>query len=119
MPSPDEVRRLAARGASRGLAEIALKVLEAAKHGVPVGDPDVDPDPMVTLRESGRIEIEHGGRTALIVFDTPYAAKIHEDLHLHHPRGGGAKYLEGPTLQALPLLEGAIASEVRKNMKAG
>ena len=31
-----------------------------------------------------------------VVVDQVYAKYIHEDLNLHHPRGGGAKYLSRP-----------------------
>lgn len=116
MSDPSEVRRLVEAGAKKGLAEIAVHVLEAAKRDVPVGDPALDPDPSVSLKESGKIELHAGGRFASVTFDTPYSAKQHEDMRLKHPRGGGPKFLEGPALQAIPLLEGAIASEVRKRI---
>lgn len=35
-----------------------------------------------------------GSAKTEIGFDTPYAARIHEDLQMNHPNGGEAKYLE-------------------------
>jgi len=33
------------------------------------------------------------GNTAAISYNVPYALKQHEDLELHHPHGGSAKFL--------------------------
>lgn len=56
------------------------------------------------LRGSGHVEVEESlGRVDVTVsFDTPYAAKQHEELDYNHPRGGQAKYLEQPYLEQLP-----------------
>lgn len=106
------------RGAEAGLREAAERILEAAKRDIPVGDPEEDPDAHVRLAASGHIETEPGG-TVVVSFDTPYAAKQHEDQRLHHPRGGGPKYLERNVLAIVPKLEGIVASEVRKLMSGG
>lgn len=56
-----------------------------------------------TLRASGELEIEHDPATGMIVavvsFNTVYAARQHEELGWHHPRGGQAKYLESVLLE--------------------
>lgn len=40
--------------------------------------------------------VGHGTLTGTVVVDQVYARYQHEDLTLRHPRGGQAKYLEGP-----------------------
>jgi hypothetical protein len=89
----DELQHDVEAAAEFGLRSAAELVLQQAQRNIPVGDPDVDPDPNVTLRDSG----QHRGARATagsIIFDTPYAAKVHEDQRLQAPRGGTAKYLE-------------------------
>lgn len=115
--SGSEIARLMLQGASEGLARAAHELHEAAKRDVPVGDPAVDPDPNVSLRDAGRVEIEHGGRSARVVFETDYAARIHEQQQMRHPRGGGAKFLEHNLLRMVPRLDGILASEVRSRIK--
>jgi hypothetical protein len=105
-----------ADAATQGLLELAHAILEAAKRDVPKGDPEEDPDPAVSLAESGHVTLELGGRFVSITFDAEYAAKQHEDLHLEHPRGGGPKYLERHLLAAIPKVQRAVASGVRKRL---
>lgn len=117
MSLADDIARQAEAAAITGLREAAEFVLRRAKENVPVGDPGVDPDPSVSLRDSGHIEAHRDGY--IIVFDTPYAAKIHEDLRLRHPRGGGAKYLERAVNETIPHLDSIVASNVAARMASG
>lgn len=112
----DLLRRLRDSG-DDGLRLAAQAVLEEAQRNIPVGDPNVDPDPNVTLRDSGRIE-EHGDGF-IISFNTPYAAKVHEDQRLKHPRGGQAKYLERALTTLAPTFERIVASRVEARMAKG
>lgn len=43
--------------------------------------------------------VGHGKLKAKIKVDQVYAADQHESLHYKHPRGGRAKYLEGPLFE--------------------
>lgn len=43
--------------------------------------------------------IGHGKLKAKVKIDQVYAADQHESLHYKHPRGGRAKYLEGPLFE--------------------
>ena len=43
--------------------------------------------------------IGHGKLKATVKIDQVYAADQHESLHYRHPRGGRAKYLEGPLFE--------------------
>ena len=111
----DLARRLLQDGAERGLREAAEQVLRAAAASVPVGDPDEDPHPNVSLAQSG--EIHRDGDGFVVSFNTPYAAKQHEDMRLKHPRGGKAKFLEDEIKAIVPRLEGIVGSEVKRLMR--
>jgi hypothetical protein len=111
-----EIEALMLQGASRGLAEWALAVKRDSDANIGVGDPALDPDPSVSLAKSGRIEVEHGGRSVLIVYDGEYAAWQHENQHAQHPRGGGPKYLERALLANAAKGDRFVGSEVRKRM---
>lgn len=113
----DELIRRLTDGGTDGLEAAAHQVLEEAKRNAPVGDPATDPDPSMTLADSGHIE-RHGDGF-IVSFDTPYAAKQHEDMHLKHPRGGGPKYLERALTGVLPSLERVIASKVEARLAGG
>jgi hypothetical protein len=74
-------------------AEIAVRaagedLMARAVHDAPVEEG--------TLRASASLEVHDGptGPTAVVAFDTPYAARQHEETTWKHPRGGRSKYLE-------------------------
>lgn len=47
------------------------------------------------LADSGKVSRKRGGdNTVAIVYTSPYAHWIHENLTFRHPRGGQAKFLE-------------------------
>lgn len=48
-----------------------------------------------------------------ISFNTPYAAVQHERTDFHHPRGGKAKYLEGPLKEMAPEMAPFVAARIR------
>lgn len=52
--------------------------------------------------------------TAEVTFNTVYAARQHEELDWHHPKGGEAKYLERPLGELAPRLERLIAEGQRR-----
>lgn len=110
-----QIMRALRAGGDDGLERAARELLERARRNVPKGDPSVDPDPNVSLRESGRVEQD--GHTRVVRFDTPYAAKVHEDQRLRHPRGGTAKYLEKELQAMVPKLERIVAGEVHKHIR--
>jgi hypothetical protein len=51
-----------------------------------------------TLRASGDVTVNvlPGGAELVVSFNTPYAARQHEEVTWDHPRAGKAKYLEDP-----------------------
>lgn len=107
-----DIRNAVERAAEDGGRLAAEAVLQEAQRNVPVGDPRVDPDPSVSLKDSGHImPLPEGGYR--VEFDTPYAAWIHENLHAEHPRGGEAKYLERALTTLAPQLSQIMATAVR------
>src|SRR3954471_2399037 len=108
MSLADDILRAVREGAEDGRRLAAEAILEEAKRNVPVGDPKVDPDPSVSLRDSGDIDRTPTGGYR-ITFDTPYAAYVHENLHAKHPRGGGPKYLERALTTLGPQLDRFVA----------
>ena len=80
----------------------AHRVMQRAADNAPVADPELDPDPNVTLKDSGRIEVER--RSVLVIFETPYAAKQEFKQH----------YLSNALKAEIPQLERIFASAIRK-----
>lgn len=102
-------------GAEQGLLEAGHILLERARAQAPIGTPPDDEHPG-RLKESGRVDLSPDGRSVVVSFNTPYAAKQHEDQRLHHA-GGKAKYLEDPLKQMIPQLPDILGGEVRKRVQ--
>lgn len=64
------------------------------------------------LRASGGTDVEDG--RASVYFDTPYAARQHEEVGWRHPKGGQAKYLETAVLEERGNAQRIVAAEVRR-----
>lgn len=75
-------------GAVRGLHLAAEHVLGESRLVVPIEE--------ATLSRSGATSVDASELTAAVSYDTPYAARQHEDLTLRHDPGRTAKYLEKP-----------------------
>lgn len=72
--------------AMRGVAIAAEHLLGVANEKVPIEE--------ATLLRSGTVSTDPGKLTAAISYDTPYAARQHEDMSLRHDSGRTAKWLE-------------------------
>ncbi|WP_122262226.1 hypothetical protein [Ornithinimicrobium cerasi] len=57
------------------------------------------------------------GLVGAVSFDTPYAARQHEELDWNHPRGGEAKYLENAMNQEAGTARALIAQAIRDRME--
>lgn len=56
-----------------------------------------------------------GGKVrATVVVNQPYAQDQHETLYYRHPRGGRAKYLEGPLFESHPKWLQSFANDLLK-----
>lgn len=112
----------------QGLADAALYILGEAVERAPVDTGN--------LRGSGYVELDgqriargtKGGDCvvtgsvpgeathAKIGFDAPYAADQHEQVHLNHPRGGRAKYLESVLVEEQGRILNTVAGKMREVM---
>jgi hypothetical protein len=70
-------------GGREGLRELAERILETSNNNIGVGDPELDPNLAISLREAGKVVEEGNG--FIIVYDTAYAAKQHEALDFQTP----------------------------------
>lgn len=72
-----------------------------------------------TLSRSGRATAETQGAAAVaaVSYDTPYAARQHEELDYRHDEGRTAKYLETPLLAEADTVRAIAANEVGKVLR--
>lgn len=92
--------------AAQGLFLAAEHVLSASKKIVPHREG--------TLADSGATDVDEGSLTASISYDTPYAARQHEELDWRHDAGRQAKYLEQPLSTEAQAVVDIIGGEIRK-----
>jgi len=92
--------------ANRGVALAAEHILGEANKAVPIEED--------TLMRSGTVSTDPGKFTAAVSYDTPYAARQHEDMTLRHDQGRTAKYLENAMNS-----EVAAAAEIIRQTIAG
>lgn len=71
-----------------GLQLAAEHILAEATDLVPIEEG--------TLQRSGTVSIDAMGTTAAVSYDTPYAARQHEEINWRHDPGRRAKFLEAP-----------------------
>jgi hypothetical protein len=115
-----------------GIEAIVGHIVESSKADLPIGDPAVDPDPAVALRDSYHVRwvsvrgvsstrgdwVEDGGYVSISV-EAAYAVKQHEALHFKHPRGGRAKFLERHVTAASNDLQESLTASVRTHLAGG
>ena len=101
-------------------ALLAANAPEALNHGaellrgdsVPLAPIDRGP-----LRGSAQVTPASAGNlTSHVSYDTPYAARQHEELDYHHDEGQ-AKYLEQPLLENEAKYQAAIAARLGKGLE--
>lgn len=95
------------RQATAGLRNAAEFILAKALEIVPIEEG--------TLAKSGTTAAE--GTTAAVSFNTPYAARQHEELDWSHDAGRTAKYLERPMTESKTAVLGILAAEIGKALK--
>ncbi|QPK81117.1 hypothetical protein G7Y41_08770 [Schaalia sp. ZJ405] len=74
--------------AARGLRLAAEHLRGVSQQAAPIREG--------ILRASATVTMSMDQTTAAVSYDTPYAVEQHEELGYRHPKGGQAKYLEGP-----------------------
>jgi hypothetical protein len=95
----------ARRGAARGVALGAEHI-----RGVSVDRAPLD---TAALRDSATASHDPETLTAAVSYDTPYAARQHEELGYHH-REGGPKYLESALASERDVVARLIQAQIRK-----
>lgn len=105
----DEARRRMRDAVQETLTVIANDLLGRAQRIAPLEEG--------TLAASGTVsDVEEvGDRLEVTVsFNTPYAARQHEELTWQHDEGRQAKYLEAPLLELTPRYEKALGDAARR-----
>jgi hypothetical protein len=91
--------------AVRELKLCAEDILSASKREVPWDT--------THLLQTGTVEPGEQD-TFIIGYNTPYAARQHEDMTFHHPKPGTkAKYLEDPAMRIAPTIAATIANALK------
>lgn len=93
----------------RGLTLAAEHLLQVSRSEVPIEEG--------TLERSGAVTVDAEDRSAAVAFDTPYAARQHEDLTFRHDAGRKAKYLEDPLNQERETMLEIIAAQTRRALR--
>lgn len=96
-------------GTARGLYNSAEHVLAKSREVVPIEE--------ATLSRSGAASVDPDDEVAAVSYDTPYAARQHEELTWRHDPGRTAKYLERPHAQTWPQQQALIAQAVREELQ--
>lgn len=108
------------------LHRIEVKILAAAEEAVALGGEHVlgestkiVPLEEGTLSRSGKVTTETQGDAAVaaVSYDTPYAARQHEDMSYRHDPGRRAKYLEDPLHAEAPTVAQIMAETVRESLQ--
>jgi hypothetical protein len=94
-------------------AYVRATVVPMILRSIPVGDPELDPDPSTSLRDN--LKVRREGKQIVIEIDTEYAAVQHFAYYLH-PRGGHNRFLEDPLQVAAGFVENVIGEAVRQRL---
>jgi len=95
------------------LADFAEKILVESRKEVPWKS--------THLLQTGTIEpAEDNSRALVIGYNTPYAARQHEDMTFYHPKPGTkAKYLEDPAMRIAPTVAPGVVERLNYYFSAG
>jgi len=105
----DQVLGRARAGAVRGLLLGAEHLLAESRKEVPIAEG--------TLERSSAATVDEQDLVAGVTYDTPYAARVHEDLTARHSPGRKAKFLEDPANREAAVIGELIAAQVRRALR--
>lgn len=94
------------KSAARGLMLAAEHLLQVSNTHVPHEEG--------TLERSGVASVDEANLRAAVSYDTPYAARQHEDLTARHDEGRTSKYLENAGNSEAKTIGKIIAEQIRK-----
>jgi hypothetical protein len=106
-----EAKRRVRKGTRRGLRVSGEFLLSLSNAVVPIEEG--------TLQRSGAVTVTSDGEAVAVSYDTPYAARQHEELTWKHKPGRTAKYLEGPFEANKGRLLEIIAEHARRELTEG
>lgn len=104
-----ELAKIAPDTAKRELTDIALDLAGKCSEAAPVDLGDLRGD-IANPRKEGDMDWKVGS-------DLVYCAVQHEHTEFHHPRGGGAKFLERPFNENVDNYINAIGEAIMKELK--
>jgi hypothetical protein len=107
-----DLEKAGADALERFVKEIIVPMILAE---IPIGDPRLDPDPAVSLREA--LEVRRVGNTVFIEMDTEYAAVQHF-ANYEHPRGGKSHFIDHPLQVGSALIERYIGEALERRMQS-
>lgn len=99
---PNVLRNIRAAGediqdvTAQGMVLLAEKILDRAKQRdlIPYKSGELQGSGVVNAQNRNAFSGQFSSTVARIVFTAPHAVRQHEDTSLHHPNGGGPKFLE-------------------------
>lgn len=103
------VQRELRQAAARGLFLGAEHVLSVSNDKVPLDEG--------TLQHSGTASVDEADLTAMASYDTPYAARQHEELDYEHAPGREAKFLENALNAERSTVLALVAAEMRRALR--
>lgn len=105
----DQVTEAVRRAGIGSLRLGAEHILEEANRTVPHDEG--------TLMRSGFVDVDEEAGVAAISYDTPYAARQHEELSWQHAEGRRAKWLELTVQERQQAVRDYVAQAMKKAMK--
>jgi hypothetical protein len=96
-------------GAARGLLLAAEHVLTESQAVVPLDEGE--------LQRSGTTAVDEGKLKAAVGYDSPYAARQHEELTWRHAPGRQAKFLEQPLNASRLAVSQLLAAQIRRALR--
>jgi hypothetical protein len=105
-----DVERITSGISAASLAGLTLggeHILRLSRDRVPIEEG--------TLERSGMVT-DDGRDTVAVSYDTPYAARQHEDMSARHDAGRSAKYLELAVAESRDDVLALIAEQIRRGM---
>jgi hypothetical protein len=119
-PPPITAHHLVAQMEQAGgdvLLAIGEQLAAMTRADLPVGDPQLDPDPGFALAE--HVKVRRYGNFVSVAVEAPYAAEQHEAMHFRHPRGGRPKFLERNATALIAAFEGQLAVSIARQFTGG
>lgn len=93
------------KGAVRGLALAGEHILGVSNNKAPIEES--------TLIRSGAASVDDKNLRGAVSYDTPYATRQHEDMHLRHDAGREAKFLESAFNSEQDAVQQIIAKAIK------